>query len=149
MFIALGLPNAVGMVASLATMPAVRSWYADLAKPNYTPPNWIFAPAWLVLYTMMGFAFFRIWNRSEDRRAVFACWFYIVHLVFNGLWPLLFFGLHSPFWALIDIILLCLMIIVMFFLFFAVDRKAAYLLIPYWLWVAFAASRNYLIWSMN
>jgi translocator protein len=149
LIISLGLPNAVGMVASFVTMPAVRSWYADLAKPNYTPPNWIFAPAWLVLYTMMGFAFFLIWTRAGDRRVVFACWFYIVHLLVNGLWPFLFFGLHSPFWAFVDIVLLWFMIIGVFLLFFSIDRKAACLLIPYWLWVTFAASRNYLIWRMN
>lgn len=149
LLISLILPNAVGGIASFFTMPAVRSWYVTLAKPSFNPPSWVFAPAWTLLYVMMGIAFFLIWDNSKGRRSVFACWFFIIHLFVNGLWSFLFFGLQSPGLAFINIIILWAMIGALIFLFWRLNKVAAWLMVPYWLWVTFAAFLNYAILRLN
>lgn len=144
------LPLAVGYSASLFTIPEIDGWYRGLQKPSWSPPNSVFAPVWTSLYILMGLASFIFWNKvSIIRQSRLGTLFYLAQLVFNFCWSLIFFRLHQPGWALADIALLWISIIITIFLFGRVSKLAAWLLVPYLCWVSFAAALNYSIWKFN
>lgn len=148
--IAVAVPLAVGALAGIATSAGVASWYPTLVKPSFNPPAWVFGPVWTVLYVMMGVAAFLVWRRglaAPGIRAALAM--FLVQLVLNGLWSLVFFGLRRPGWALVEIVLLWLAIGGTVWLFRRVSTAAAMLLLPYWAWVSFAAVLNASIWWLN
>ncbi|MFY8008748.1 MAG: TspO/MBR family protein, partial [Flavobacterium sp.] len=117
----------------------------------FNPPNWIFAPVWTVLYILMGVAGGMIWNRIEtDEAAVKKAFkFFIIQLGLNALWSYLFFGLHNPLLAFIEVILLWLMILETYNQFKKIDKTAALLLLPYLGWVSFATVLTGSIWWLN
>lgn len=139
-----------GLVGSVFTAPAIGSWYAGLEKPLFNPPNWVFAPVWTLLFLLMGVALYLVWGkgleRSEVRLAVVVFGF---QLFLNVLWSFLFFGLRNPFLAFLEIVLLWAAILVTTVLFYRVSRNAGLLLVPYLLWVSFAAFLNYNVWLLN
>lgn len=140
----------VGVVSSVFTISSIPKWYAGLIKPSFSPPNWVFGPAWTTLYLLMGISAFIIWqkgiNNQKVRKALF---FFLIQLFFNFLWSILFFGLHSPLLGLLDIIILLLSIILTIVNFSKVSKIAAYILIPYLLWVSFATLLNISIVLLN
>ncbi|GAB4396756.1 MAG: TspO/MBR family protein [Microscillaceae bacterium] len=148
--LSLGMCLLVGFLASYATQSSVDSWYPTLQKPAFNPPNWVFAPVWISLYVMMGLSFFFVWNRggSQKRIQIALAWF-LVQLVLNAAWSFVFFGWQSPFWGLLDISLLFVVLIITIILFFRVSRWGGLLLLPYLFWVGFAAILNYTIWILN
>jgi tryptophan-rich sensory protein len=142
--------QAAGIVGAVFTSPAIPNWYASLNKPSFNPPGWIFGPVWTILYTMMGLAAWLVWQKwGESSVAKAAVILFFVHLVFNTLWSILFFGLQNPMLAFIEILFLWGMILALIILFYQVDKRAAYLMIPYILWVSFAAVLNFSIWRLN
>ena len=141
-----GLCLWVGLVGSLVTMPNLPGWYAGLAKPTWTPPDWLFGPVWTTLYCLMGVAAWLVWRRVGWSRPL--AWF-AVQLLLNAVWSWLFFGLHSPFAGLIDIVLLWAAIAATVLAFWHVSRLAAILMLPYWAWVSYAVALNFAIWQMN
>jgi len=144
------LSQMAGVIGSVFTRSAITSWYIGLNKPFFNPPNWIFGPVWTLLYTLMGVASYFIWQkRSDNPLANVALLVFFVHLVFNALWSFIFFGLKNPMLAFFEIIVLWLMILALIILFYKIDKKAAYLLIPYILWVSFASILNFSIWKLN
>ena len=144
------ISQAAGIVGSVFTTSKIPTWYAGLNKPFFNPPGWIFGPVWITLYTMMGVASYFVWQkRGENPLANTALIIFFVHLIFNALWSILFFGLQNPMWAFLEIIILLVMIIVLVILFYKIDKRAAYLLIPYLLWVSFASVLNFSIWRLN
>jgi tryptophan-rich sensory protein len=140
----------IGFLSGFATQSSVDTWYSTLNKPDFNPPDWIFAPVWTVLYILMGIAagivwakgFYHIWVKT-------ALYFFGFQLLFNALWSIVFFGFQNPFWALLVILVLLGLILQTIKCFKIVSRTAAYLLIPYLLWVCFAALLNYRIWELN
>ena len=139
-----------GFVGSLFTTPAIPTWYASLVKPAFSPPNWLFAPVWLSLYTLMGISLFLIWRQGwSDKRVKSAFILFLIHLIFNALWSVLFFGLQNPLLGLIGIILLLILIIIIIVKFYKINHIAAYLLIPYLLWVSFATLLNLSFYILN
>lgn len=140
----------VGSLSGLLTADAISTWYVGIAKPTFNPPNWIFGPVWTVLYILMGTAAGLVWNRGSEpalkRRALLA---YLVQLVLNFGWSLLFFGLRSPGWAFVEIILLWTSIVWCIRAFRIVHRTAGALLLPYLFWVSFAAVLNGAIVALN
>ncbi len=139
-----GICEVVGIAGGLFTAPAISSgWYASLEKPFFSPPNWLFGPAWILLYALMGIALYLI---GSHRSAMIL---FFVHLFFNGIWSIIFFGLKSPFYAFLDIIILWALILVLIFKFFKIRKIAGYLLLPYLFWVSFAGYLNYSIWTLN
>lgn len=140
---------AVGAVGSAITGPAIPVWYAGLAKPGFTPPDWLFAPVWTALYVMMAIAAWRVWRLPPDpvRHRGLLCWG--VQLALNLIWSALFFGLRRPDLALVEIILLWLVIAATIALFLRRDRIAGLLLVPYLAWVSFAGVLNHAIWRLN
>jgi len=150
LIIAIVISELAGGVGSLITISAIPTWYATLAKPALNPPSWIFGPVWTTLYLLMGIAAFLIWNKGWDRKDVQkALGVFLLQLALNAIWSVIFFGLHSPFWAFVDIVLMWLAIISTMALFYRISRPAMWLLLPYILWVSFAAYLNYSILALN
>ncbi len=140
----------VGFLSGLVTEDSVTTWYATLQKPFFNPPNWIFAPVWTLLYIMMGISAGLVWTSNAAEKTVKkALGFFAVQFILNALWSYLFFGLHNPMLALVEIILLWLMIWETYNQFKKIDKIAAYLLIPYLAWVSFAMLLNASIWYLN
>lgn len=139
-----------GIIGSMFTIPSVTNWYAGIAKPTTNPPVWIFAPVWTILFALMGIAAFLVWRNGLERRDIkIALSIFIGQLVLNTLWSMIFFGLHSPGGALVEIIFLWLAIAATIIAFDRVYKPAAWILAPYILWVSFAAYLNYTIWALN
>ncbi len=148
--IAIGICLFIGFVASLATQASISTWYPSLDKPWFNPPNWIFGPVWIFLYVLMGIAAGIVWNKGFYHKWVqTALYHFGFQLLLNGAWSLLFFGLQEPLWALIDIVALFIFLIFTIKWFKIVSNTAAYLLIPYAVWVLFAAILNFEIWRLN
>jgi tryptophan-rich sensory protein len=125
------------------------AWYADLGKPPWTPPAWVFGPVWTLLYVMMAVAASLVWNRRELKIARMGIALFALQLVLNGLWTWIFFGLQSPGLAFADIVLLWLAIAATIAAFWSVNPLAGALLVPYLAWVTFAALLNFVIWQTN
>lgn len=140
----------VGFLSGFATQGAVDNWYAGLNKPVFNPPNWIFGPVWTVLYIMMGVAAGIVWSKGLHHIWVkTALYHFSFQLIFNALWSVVFFGFNKPFWALLVILVLLALILLNMKSFRIVSKTAAYLLVPYFLWVCFATLLNYKIWELN
>lgn len=125
------------------------AWYEQLVKPSWNPPNSWFAPVWIALYAMMAVAAARVWRLKGFRGAGVALGLFLAQLALNALWSFLFFGLESPGWALVDIVLLWLAILATILEFRRHDRFAAGLLVPYLAWVSFATALNFAILRLN
>ncbi len=124
-------------------------WYAQLAKPAWNPPNWIFGPVWTALYLMMAVAAWRVWRLGGFGRQRRPLTLFFVQLALNAAWSPIFFGLKNPAFAFAEILLLWLAISLTIAAFRRVDRLAAGLLAPYLAWVSFAALLNFTLWRLN
>ena len=141
----------VGYLSGVVTRESITTWYPTLIKPIFNPPNRIFAPVWTMLNIMMGLAGGMIWNRIEtdETNVKKAFKFFMYQLGLNALWSYLFFGLHNPLLALIEIVLLWLVIFETYNQFKKIDKVAGMLFIPYLAWVSFATVLNASIWWLN
>jgi tryptophan-rich sensory protein len=124
-------------------------WYAHLAKPAFNPPAWVFAPVWTLLYLVMGIAAWLVWRQRRVARTAPALALFLVQLALNAAWSWLFFGLHQIGWALVDLAALWLAIGATLLAFWAHRPLAGLLLVPYLLWVSFAALLNLQLWRLN
>ncbi|MDO8585285.1 MAG: TspO/MBR family protein [bacterium] len=158
LIISIVVSELAGVIGALYTTPAIQSgWYAGLIKPAINPPAWVFGPAWTTLYALMGISLFLIWKEHSSilqNVRMFRIWkigvaVFFIQLALNTLWSVIFFRLHLLGGAFIEIIFLWLAILVTIIAFAKISRPAAYLLLPYILWVAFAAYLNYSIWALN
>ena len=142
--------QAIGGIGSIFTAPSIPTWYASLAKPWFTPPNWVFAPVWITLFLLMGISMYLIWEKGIGKKNVkVALSVFGAQLVLNAIWSILFFGLQSPFYAFIEIIILWIAILATIISFYKISRPAGIILIPYIVWVTIASSLNYYIWILN
>lgn len=149
-FLAIGLCLFIGFLASVATQTGMAEWYPSLEKPVFYPPNWIFGPVWIILYVLMGIAAGIVWSKGFYHKWVqTALYHFGFQLLLNAGWSILFFGLKEPFWALLDIIALFVVLLFTIKWFRIVSPVAAYLLVPYVVWVLFAAVLNFEIWLLN
>jgi translocator protein len=139
-----------GIIGTFFTIPAIPTWYAALNKPFFNPPSWVFGPVWIMLYALMGISFFIIWkkglNKKENKIAVSL---FSAQLVLNALWSIIFFGLQNILFALIEIIMLWIFLVITIIKFYKIDKRAAYLLVPYVLWVSFATILTFFIFILN
>lgn len=139
-----------GAIGSIFTSSSLESWYFLLEKPTFNPPSWVFFPVWTTLYTLMGISLYLVWEKGIQQKEVKAGIFLFgLQLGLNILWSFLFFGLQSPYHAFLEILLLWLAILLTAIQFWKVSKAASMLLIPYLLWVSFAALLNYQIWVLN
>jgi translocator protein len=141
---------AAGGLGSLATVPAVPGWYAGLAKPSWTPPSWLFGPVWTLLYLTMGVAAWLVWREAGGVRAAgLPLTIWLVQLALNALWSFLFFGLRQPGWAFVEVVVLWLAILATVAACWRISPTAGAVLLPYLLWVSYAAALNGALWWMN
>lgn len=139
-----------GVIGSFFTTPAIPVWYDSLEKPSFTPPDAVFSPVWITLFVLMGISLYFIWREPPKQQGVkIALFFFTLQLVLNVCWSIIFFGLQNPFMAFIEIIILWIAILLTILFSLRVSRTAAILLIPYILWVSFAAVLNFFIWNLN
>ena len=150
LIIAILICEAIGFTSGLIGSAAMNTWFDNLQKPSWNPPGYLFAPVWTLLYALMGIAFWLIWkNEAPESKKRSAYFVFALQLFLNFWWSIIFFRFQSPFFALIEILLLLAMILLTIFHFAKISKTAAYLLVPYVLWVSFASVLNYTIWSLN
>lgn len=125
------------------------TWYRDLVKPSWRPPDWLFGPVWLVLYVSIAVSGWLVWRQVGLSAATLAFVVYGSQLILNGFWSVIFFGLHRPGFAFVEILCLWISIAATIAVFHPIDPLAAYLLVPYACWVGFAVVLNYRIWRLN
>ncbi|MEX1997825.1 MAG: TspO/MBR family protein [Candidatus Andersenbacteria bacterium] len=148
--VAIAVSELAGIIGSFVTTPSIPTWYAMLHQPEFSPPNWVFAPVWTTLFLLMGIAAFLVWNKGLGRKdARIALSIFGLQLILNTAWSIIFFGQQNPGLALLEIAVLWLAILATILVFYKISRPAAYLLIPYILWVSFASYLNYSIWALN
>lgn len=154
--VAIIIPQLAGLIGSFFTVSAIPFWYANIAKPALNPPSWVFGPVWTTLYLLMGIAAYLVWTSFEEnpdeqmrKNKRQALGVFGAQLTINAAWSVIFFGLQNPGAALLNLISLWLTIIATIVAFAKISRPAAWLLIPYILWVSFAAYLNYSIWILN
>lgn len=140
---------AVAAAAGAATADSVATWYPTLNKPAFTPPDWVFAPAWTVLYAAMAVAGWRVWRKVGFAGGRNALTLFAIQLLLNGAWSFLFFGAKAIGIALVDIVVLLLVIAATTAVFWRIDRIAGLLFVPYLLWVGYATALNAGIWLAN
>jgi len=139
-----------GAVGSVFTASSLNNWYSLLEKPVFNPPSWVFFPVWTLLYLFMGISLYIVWDKGLQYREVkIGLFIFGIQLVLNSLWSFLFFGLKSPYYGFIGIIFLWLAIVLTIFQFRKISKAASYLLVPYIIWVSFAALLNYNLWILN
>jgi benzodiazapine receptor len=138
-----------GFIGAIFTTPAISGWYATLEKPTFNPPNWIFSPVWIFLYLLMGMTLYILWQNLPKAEAKIALWFFAVQLGLNILWSVIFFGLKLPMVAFLEIIVLWIFILFTMIRSSKVSKATVYLLLPYILWVNFAAILNFFLWRLN
>jgi len=139
-----------GIIGSLFTAPSIPGWYAGLAKPSFNPPNWIFGPVWTALYAMMGVAVYLVYEKGPKNRVVKrALAVFAAQLLLNALWSIVFFGAHMILAAAVVIVLLWAGILASIVLFRPISKAAAWLLVPYILWVSFATALNVSFFLLN
>ena len=148
--ISIGVCFVAAALGSVATNPAIATWYASLKKPSFQPPNWLFGPVWTILYIAMGIALFLVWRQGwSSPRVRTGVILFGVQLVLNSFWSILFFGLHQPLAGLIEIVLLWVVVLLTTLVFFGVSVTAGALLVPYIIWISFATILNAAIVHLN
>ncbi len=146
---AIALCQSAGAIGSVFTVKSVGTWYAGLIKPVFNPPNWVFGPVWVTLYTIMGISLYLVWKQRENKNVRKAICFFAVQLFLNAVWTPVFFGAKLLLPALVIICILCVFIMITITAFAKHSRVAAFLLFPYLLWVAFASVLNFSLWLLN
>jgi benzodiazapine receptor len=139
---------AAGAIGSLFTAPAVQpgGWYGTLPKPPWTPPSWVFGPAWSTLYLLMGIAAWLVWRARGHARIAAPMALFTIQLILNAAWSIVFFGQRQVGFSMVIIVLLWLAILLTLISFWRVNRVAGWLLVPYLAWVSYASTLNWGIW---
>ena len=147
--VAVGLTLSVGIIGGIFTSTTTE-WYLSLNKPVFQPPGWLFAPVWTLLYLLMGYSLFIIWQKgTEGEKIGRALTLFFIQLAVNGVWSFIFFTAQNVLLALVDILILWLLLIFTIRAFRQISRKAGLLLVPYFIWVTFATVLNFTILIMN
>lgn len=144
-----GLCLGIGFLGASLVETSVGTWYADLNKPTFTPPNTVFGPVWTVLYVLMAVAAWRVWRIADRQTARGPLTLFALQLALNLGWSVVFFGLQKIGAAVATIIVLDVAILVTMLSFRTVDRLAALLMAPYLAWVLFATILNIATWRLN
>ncbi len=141
----------IGGLGGAATSGEIGTWYITIKKPDWNPPNWLFAPVWTTLYALIGVALYLVWNDKsvnpvQKKIAIIA---FMIQLFLNFLWSFVFFKWHEIGLALLEIIVLWLAIVINIVLFYKIRKLAAWILLPYLAWVSFASFLTFTIWQLN
>jgi benzodiazapine receptor len=149
LIISIGVSLLVGGVGGLVTTPAISTWYATLNKPWFTPPSWVFGPVWTTLYILMGLALFLVWRSPRSRTRDIGIALFAAQLAVNLFWSFAFFGLENTLYGVFTIVPLWILIAATIYQFYKVSKGAAYLMVPYILWVSIATALNTAVYLLN
>ena len=149
LILSVGVPLLAGGVGGLVTTPAISTWYVTLNKPWFTPPGWLFGPVWTLLYILMGLALFLVWRSPRSRIRDIGIALFAVQLAVNVFWSFAFFGLENTLYGVLTIIPLWVLIAATIFQFYKVSKGAAFLMVPYILWVSIATALNTAVYLLN
>ena len=138
-----------GALGSIFTSRSVDTWYKQLLKPPFQPPNGIFGPVWTILYLFMAVSFWLVWRKGKRNESRTLSLLFFVQLLLNALWPFLFFGLRLMFPAFIEILVLTILVGSYTLYSWKVSHASSLLFVPYWLWLCFASYLNFMIWIIN
>jgi translocator protein len=138
-----------GAVAGLFTAKAVPEWYASLNQPSFSPPNLVFGPVWTALYILLGVSLFLVWKLDSGKERNLAILAFLIQLILNFGWSFIFFYFKMIGFALVEIVILWIAIVIMLYLFYKIKPIAAYINIPYLLWVTFASILNSAYYFLN
>lgn len=147
LIVAIAIPQIAGGIGAIFTTPKIQTWYSGLNKPFFSPPNWVFAPVWSILFLLMGISLFLVWNKKKLSDKVFNSFW--IQLGLNVLWSVIFFGLENPGLALLEIVLLWIFIKKNINSFYKVNKRSGRLLVLYLVWVSFASLLNAAVWWIN
>ena len=145
----IGVCLGAGGLGAIATTTEIDGWYRTIAKPAWNPPDFVFGPVWTTLYVMMGVAAWVVWKPAGVRAAVLPLTLFVVQLGLNVAWSWIFFAMHQPGWACVEIVILWLAIVATTVAFFGCSEIAGWLMVPYLAWVSFASVLNFTIWQLN
>ena len=138
-----------GGLGAMATTPEIEGWYTTITKPAWNPPNNVFGPVWTTLFILMAVAAWLVWKPAGFKAAAIPLTLFAIQLLLNVAWSWIFFGMHQPGWAFVEIVILWLAIVTTTVAFFRCSKIAGWLLVPYLAWVTFAAVLNFAIWRLN
>lgn len=147
--ISIAIPLAIGAISGYFTMKSIPGWYETLQFPSFRPPNAVFGPVWTTLYILMGIGCYLIWKKPDSPERSNALWIYALQLIVNGAWSFVFFYFKQIHIAVIVIAILWILILYMIGNFKKLSAVAAYIQLPYLLWVSFATVLNIAIWQLN
>ena len=146
LFLILLITSLASAIGGFTTASFKEPWYSEIILPSFNPPSWVFAPVWTTLYIMMSIAIWKIWINSFDSKVLKL---YFIHLFFNGIWSIVFFGFHQIGLALINLVIILIFIILLMKSYFVRDKVSFYLMAPYLLWSSYALMLNSLIFLYN
>jgi tryptophan-rich sensory protein len=150
LIVSIAIPMVIGTLSGLLTPSGDSNWYRTIEKPSWNPPSWVFAPVWTTLYLLMGIALFLVWKSEDNSRSKQPAFvLFGAQLILNFCWSFIFFSAHELGWALAELGLLWIFIILTMFAFRRFSRGAPWLMLPYICWVSFAGLLNYTVWQMN
>lgn len=138
-----------GGLGAIATTPEIEGWYKTIEKPSWNPPDYVFGPVWTTLFVMMAIAAWLVWKPAGFKAAALPLTHFAIQLVLNVAWSWIFFGMHQPGWAFVEIVILWLAIVATTVAFFRCSKIAGWLMVPYLAWVSFASVLNFTIWRLN
>ena len=133
-------------IGGFITSSFKEPWYSQIILPTYSPPSWVFGPVWTTLYVFMSVAIWQIWNETANKNILKI---YFLHLFFNSIWSIIFFGFHNIGLALINLIIILIFIIWLMKIYFTINKTSFYLMVPYLLWSVFALILNVSIFLLN
>jgi len=144
LFFSILLAQSAGLIGTIFTFDAIPTWYATLTRPVFAPPNWVFGPAWTILYTLIGISLYLIWTNKKGSLKLF-----LFHLFLNAIWSPIFFGAKNLGLALVVITVMDVTLIMIIKSFYKINKVAALILIPYLMWISFATVLNFSFWQLN
>lgn len=141
---------AAGFLGSMATTPNVDTWFQTITQPSFAPPDWVFGPVWTILYAMIGVSLYLVWEKGlKKHKARIAIWLFVINILTNATWSIVFFGLHDIALALFNLVFIWLLTLCTVVYLYKDYRASAWLLVPYWLWLSFAMLLNLSILMLN
>ncbi len=134
-------------IGGIATYSYKEPWYSSLIKSNLNPPDWVFAPVWTILYLLMTIAIWNAWHKNTKN--INLIYYYLIHLLFNTTWSVVFFVLHNILLALVNLVILILLIIFLTVKYKKISNLSFYLMIPYLMWCLYALVLNFSLFILN
>ncbi len=149
-YLSLGLILLVTFAASgiggFVTSSFKEPWYSEIILPTFNPPSWVFSPVWTALYILMSVAIWIVWSKTSNKKIL---QLYFVHLFFNAIWSVIFFGFHQIFISLIDLGIILVFIIWLMKIYYQINKISFLLMMPYLLWSTYALVLNATIFYLN